>query len=205
MFADEVQESSTKSPSVDGRSFMKYNVDAMFDILTDLQTSKWRGEEDRVKLLLSRRAAALGASVGNRACNTPEVVRPSVDGSRLALGEEAIDELETALSEIAAFVLRPERVQRCRIACQKGSFDATERRFAKFLSEIKPIAESPVEADTVETELKSFKPALSKVFVSVPGQTNYCAARASGSAGCISRRSGALLARASLERRIPPP
>ena len=84
--------------------------------------------------------------------------------------------METALSEIAAFVLRPERVQRCRIACQKESFDATERRFAKFLSEIKPIAESPVEADTVETELKSFKPALSKVFVSVPGQTNYCAA-----------------------------
>ena len=180
------------SLSISGHA-LERNVDAMFDILTDLQTSKWRGEEDRVKLLLSRRAAALGASVGQQGMqyarslagaqiNATTKLSNETSGlphvglvSRLS-NEEAIDELETALSEIAAFVLRPERVQRCRIACQKESFDATERRFAKFLSEIKPIAESPVEADTVETELKSFKPALSKVFVSVPGQTNYCAA-----------------------------
>ena len=139
-------------PSVDGKATpqvslsiaatLERNVDAMFDILTDLQTSKWRGEEDRVKLLLSRRAAALGASVGQQGMqyarslagaqiNATTKLSNETSGlphvglvSRLS-NEEAIDELETALSEIAAFVLRPERVQRCRIACQKGSFDAT--------------------------------------------------------------------------------
>jgi Zn-dependent M16 (insulinase) family peptidase len=80
------------------------------------------------------------------------------------------------MAEIAAFALRPERVQRCRIACQKESFSATERRFAKFLKDIKPVAASPSDKDTVATKLKTFKPELSKVFVSIPGQTNYCSA-----------------------------
>ena len=53
------------SLSISGHA-LERNVDAMFDILTDLQTAKWRGEEERVKLLLTRRAAALGASVGQQ-------------------------------------------------------------------------------------------------------------------------------------------
>ena len=182
----------TMSLSISGHA-LERNVDAMFDILTDLQTAKWRGEEERVKLLLTRRAAALGASVGQQGMQYARNLAGAQISATSALSNEtsglphvglvsrlskegAIDEVETAMAEIAAFALRPERVQRCRIACQKESFSATERRFAKFLKDIKPVAASPSDKDTVATKLKTFKPELSKVFVSIPGQTNYCSA-----------------------------
>jgi Zn-dependent M16 (insulinase) family peptidase len=181
------------SLSVSGHA-LERNVDAMFDILTDLTESvKWRGEEERLKLLLARRATALGSSVGQQGMTYARALAGSQINAASAFGNEtggmphvglvsrlskenATEEVENALSEIAAYALRPERVQRCRIACQKESFNAAERCFAQYLKGIKPIAATPSDKDTVETKLKSFKSELKKVFVSVTGQTNYCSA-----------------------------
>jgi len=175
-----------------GSHALERNVDDMFEILTDLQTAKWRGEEDRLKLLISRKAASLGSSVGSnglqyaRSLSAAQINASSAFANELTglpyvalvtrlSKENAIEEAQSALSEIAAFALRPERVQRCRIACQSESFPAVERALSRFLGDIKPAAASPnATGSTLESKLKSFKPELSKMFITIPGQTNYC-------------------------------
>ena len=175
-----------------GSHALERNVDDMFEILTDLQTAKWRGEEERLKLLLSRRAASLGSSVGSNGLNYARALSAAPINASSAFANEltglpyvalvtrlskdnAIEELQSALSDIAAFALRPERVQRCRIACQSESFPAVERALTRFLSDIAPAAASPNAASaTLASQLQAFESERSKIFVTIPGQTNYC-------------------------------
>ena len=180
------------SLSISGHA-LERNIDAMFDILTDLQTAKWTGEDERMKLLVSRRAASLRSSLGSQGMQYAKSLSNAQISSASAFAnatgglphvslvsrlskQDSVKEVQDALSEIAAFVLRPERVQRCRIACQQENFGAMERSFSKFLTGMKPSGTSPSDAETIASNLKAFQPKLQNTFVTIPGQTNYCIA-----------------------------
>ena len=175
------------------------NVPEMFELMSEVATgARWRGSEDRLSLLLSRRAASAGGSVAqngmqyakgfaNASINADAALDHRIGGlphvallQRLAREKDsAVAEVEDALSEIAAFALVRSRVARCRVACQPGApADAAVDALDAFLASMPEGTDAtagkpePVVGDF----LSEFSPAPSKAFVAVPSQTNYCAA-----------------------------
>ena len=174
------------------------NVPEMMALLTDVVTSaRWTGENDRVKLLLSRRAANAGASVGPNGLSFAKgYANASIDAvadldfrtaglphiallQRLTREKDAaVEEVTAALAEIAAHVLSADRVMRCRIACQPGaSAAAAQNALDDFLASLPASGSTKAGADvSLAATLASFKAEPSKAFIAVPTQTNYCAA-----------------------------
>ena len=175
------------------------NVFDTLDLMAEIATSaKWRGESERVALLLSRRAAAAGSSVAQQGMQYAKALASSTVAAESALDyrtsglphvamlqrlvkDEAagVREVEEALAEIAAFALTRENVARCRVACVPGAAAANARKGLDAFLEALPVGQKRGATDetTVGDFLRAFEPTPGlKAFVSVPQQTNYCAA-----------------------------
>eukprot|EP00227_Mantoniella_beaufortii_P012098 CAMPEP_0197588272 /NCGR_PEP_ID=MMETSP1326-20131121/9609_1 /TAXON_ID=1155430 /ORGANISM="Genus nov. species nov., Strain RCC2288" /LENGTH=1128 /DNA_ID=CAMNT_0043153083 /DNA_START=236 /DNA_END=3622 /DNA_ORIENTATION=- len=173
------------------------NVPTMFDLMSEVVTSaKWAGEPARLGLLLSRRAASAGASLGPQGlsyakgyANAAILATSDLDYrtggfphvamlQRLAREKEAaVLEVQVALSEIAAHVLSAPKVMRCRIACQPGaSSEVARKELDSFLGSLPTSSPASGDAATIASTLAAFTPKTSKAFIAVPLQTNYCAA-----------------------------
>lgn len=175
------------------------NVAETLDLMSEIATSaNWLGESERVGLLLSRRAAAAGSSVASngmqyaKAFATATIAAESQLDYRTAglphvamlqrLAKEksaGVEEVEQALSEIAAFALNCDKVSRVRVACvPDDAVEAATKGLQKFLQELPVNGEglSGETTPTVSDSLSTFTPSPSKAFISVPQQTNYCAA-----------------------------
>ena len=176
------------------------NVPDTLALMAEIVTSaKWRGESERVALLLSRRAASAGASVAQQGMQYAKALAASSIAAesqldyrtsglphvallqRLVKDKDAgVKEVEDALAEIAEFVLTRENVARCRVACTPGAVDVARASLAAFLEAL-PAGKTKKSGHSAELTigdaLLSFTPNVgSKHFVSVPQQTNYCAA-----------------------------
>ena len=92
--------------------------------------------------------------------------------------EDAVEEVMAALSEIASHVLVAPKVMRCRIACQPGaSSAAAQKELDGFLASLdKKSGDADGKLPTLAGSLDAFEASPSKAFISVPTQTNYCAA-----------------------------
>jgi len=173
------------------------NVGEMFELMSDVAAgAKWSGSEKRLGLLLSRRAAAKGASVApsglqyakgyaDASIIADSALEHRIKGlphvalmQRLAKDKDAaVAEVESALAEIAHFALRKERVARCRVACQPGAASqAAVDAMDAFLVGLPSGGDKAEKEATVGDFLGGFSPEPSKAFISVPTQTNYCAA-----------------------------
>jgi Zn-dependent M16 (insulinase) family peptidase len=179
------------------------NVSETLDLMAEIATSaKWRGESERVALLLSRRAASAGASVAQQGMQYAKALAASTIAAESALDyrtsglphvamlqrlvkdkDAGVKEVEDALAEIAAYALTRENVARCRVACVPGAVADARASLDAFLEALPSAAQSRSESVETETEttvgdvLNAFVPIQGlKAFVSVPQQTNYCAA-----------------------------
>ena len=178
-------------------SALDRNVSDTLDLMTEIATgANWLGESDRVGLLLSRRAASAGSGVASNGMQYAKAFATSTISpeseldyrtaglphvamlQRLAREKKGgVAEVEKALSEIAAFTLTSDKVSRLRVACVPG--DAVEIAVAgleKFLGKLPAGGAAAGKETTVTDSLAAFKPNPSRAFISVPQQTNYCAA-----------------------------
>ena len=180
-----------------GSHCLARNADAMGDILLDVCTdAKWFGDDERLKFLIKRRSAQLGASVAqngmgygkavcaskmsaageleNRTGGLPQVAL----AQRLAKAEQAgVEEVKAACSEIQSLLLTPENVKRCRVASQAQDVEAGKAQLAKWLSALPSTGSKPSSSDgsSLNAKLAAFTPqSASKTYVAIKGQTNYC-------------------------------
>ena len=169
----------------------------MFRLMADVATgAKWAGEDARLGLLLSRRAASAGAGVSQNGLSYAKgLANASIDPvaaldyrtaglphvallQRLAREKEAgVEEVSAALAEIAAFALARNRVMRCRISAKPEACDPAVKQMEAFIDALPPRGADAVGDElTLAQSLASFSGAPSKTFVATPTQTNYCAA-----------------------------
>jgi Zn-dependent M16 (insulinase) family peptidase len=174
------------------------NVSETLGLMAEIATSaKWRGESERVALLLSRRAASAGASVAQQGMQYAKALAASTIAAESALDyrtsglphvamlqrlvkdkDAGVKEVEDALAEIAAFALTRENVARCRVACVPGAVSDARASLDAFLEALPSRSRETTSSETtVGDALRAFAPSPGlKAFVSVPQQTNYCAA-----------------------------
>ena len=178
-------------------SALDRNVPAMFQLMADVATgAKLVGEDARLGLLLSRRAASAGAGVSQNGLSYAKgLANASIDPvaaldyrtaglphvallQRLAREKEAgVKEVSDALAEIASFALARNRVMRCRVSAKPEACDPAVTQMEQFIDAL-PMKGTDAAADelTLSQSLASFETTPSKTFVSTPTQTNYCAA-----------------------------
>jgi Zn-dependent M16 (insulinase) family peptidase len=171
--------------------------------MAEIATSaKWRGSSERVALLLSRRAASAGASVAQQGMQYAKALAASSIAAesqldyrtsglphvallqRLVKDKDAgVKEVEDALAEIAEFAFTSENVARCRVACVPTAVETARESLSAFLEALPATRKGdtkkgdPSDESTIGDALVSFTPTVGlKHFVSVPQQTNYCAA-----------------------------
>jgi Zn-dependent M16 (insulinase) family peptidase len=178
------------------------NVTETLNLMREIATSaKWDGESDRVGLLISRRAASAGSSVASQGMQYAKAFAAGTIAAeseleyrtgglphvamlqRLAKDKETgVKEVQNALVEIARFALTSDKVSKCRVACVGGeAAEVAEEGLKSFLlalpeSDATGANASKQDELTIGQSLLKFTPHPSKAFISVPQQTNYCAA-----------------------------
>ena len=179
------------------------NVPETLALMAEIATSaKWRGSSERVALLLSRRAASAGASVAQQGMQYAKALAASSIAAESQLDyrtsglphvallqrlvkdkELGVKEVEDALAEIAEFAFTSENVARCRVACVPTAVETARESLTAFLEALPATRKGeqkkgdPSDESTIGDALVSFTPTVgAKHFVSVPQQTNYCAA-----------------------------
>ena len=210
-----------------GSHCLARNADAMGDILLDVCTdAKWFGDDERLKFLIKRRSAQLGASVAqngmgygkavcaskmsaageleNRTGGLPQVAL----AQRLAKAEQAgVEEVKAACSEIQSLLLTPENVKRCRVASQAQDVEAGKAQLAKWLSALPSTGSKPFLGwIVVEREIGRVYPAIRVENLRRHQRSNQLLHRRDRNRRVrTSGRPGALPPLASHEYGIPPP
>jgi Zn-dependent M16 (insulinase) family peptidase len=184
-----------------GSHCLERNADAMGDILSDVCTdAKWFGDDERLKFLIKKRSAQLGASVAQNGMAYGKAVcasklsaigelenltggLPQVQlAQRLAKSDmEGVKEVREACAEIQSLLLTPENVKRCRVASQSQDLESGKEQLAKWLSALPSTGTAQYKKTTNNNELSlnqklvNFVPESgSKTYVAIKGQTNYC-------------------------------
>ena len=165
------------------------NVSETLGLMAEIATSaKWRGESERVALLLSRRAASAGASVAQQGMQhasaaasiiaaesapTPHVwLAARRDAAEAGQGQDAGGRRPRTRSPRSPLALTRENVAVPRRV--RPGRRSTRARAGTFPRRLESPRETP-SAEPGARRARSRRAGL-KAFVSVPQQTNYCAA-----------------------------
>mmetsp|Transcript_21812 Transcript_21812/g.39127 ORF Transcript_21812/g.39127 Transcript_21812/m.39127 type:complete len:1079 (+) Transcript_21812:24-3260(+) len=170
------------------------NVSTMFDLLEEvILGASWTGQDARLQMLLKRRAAAAGASISSGGLGYAQSRATSLLRAEAALDErmgglphvaelqrlvrqDAIDEVSSALVEIASHVFSSSAVSRCRLVAQKEAMPNAEKQLARFLEAMPSQKEAAGTGPSLGEVVSNFSsPEAERAFVAVPTQTNYCA------------------------------